>query len=217
MGLSEFQLGLIGFPALLLLIFLRVPIAAALFIVGLVGTYIVEGNTRLMDSQLKTFTYGQFTNYSLSIIPLFLLMSEFATRGGMSKNLFAAANAWLGHHRGGLAMAAVGASAGFGAVCGSSLATASSMGKVALPELDRAGYSGALSTGALAAWDAGHFNPAFCGVGRLLDPRRAKYRKTVHRSLHTRPHCDAGVHDHNRDLCAGLTRCCITRTACSVS
>lgn len=151
MGLSEFQLGLMGFPALLILIFLRIPIAAALFIVGLVGTTLVEGNTRLMDSQLKTFTYGQFTNYSLSIIPLFLLMSEFATRGGMSRNLFVAANAWLGHRKGGLAMAAVGASAGFGAVCGSSLATASSMGKVALPELRRAGYSGALSTGALAA------------------------------------------------------------------
>jgi C4-dicarboxylate transporter, DctM subunit len=151
MGFSEFQLGLLGFPALLILIFLRVPVAAALFVVGLVGTYIVEGNARLMDSQLKTFAYGQFTSYSLSIIPLFLLMSEFATRGGMSRNLFVAANAWLGHRKGGLAMAAVGASAGFGAVCGSSLATASSMGKVALPELKRAGYSGALSTGALAA------------------------------------------------------------------
>lgn len=151
MGFSEFQLGLLGFPALLILIFLRVPVAAALFVIGLAGTFIVEGNTRLMDSQLKTFAYGQFTSYSLSIIPLFLLMSEFATRGGMSRNLFTAANAWLGHRKGGLAMAAVGASAGFGAVCGSSLATASSMGKVALPELKRAGYSGALSTGALAA------------------------------------------------------------------
>ncbi|MEL6959069.1 MAG: TRAP transporter large permease, partial [Pseudomonadota bacterium] len=98
-----------------------------------------------------SFAYGQFTNYSLSIIPLFLLMSEFATRGGMSRDLFRAARAWLGHRKGGLAMASVGASAGFGAVCGSSLATASSMGKVALPELQRAGYSGALSTGALAA------------------------------------------------------------------
>ena len=149
--LTDFQLGLLGFPALLLLIFLRVPLAASLFIVGLAGTFIVEGNARLMNSQLKTFLYGTLTNYSFSIIPLFLLMSEFATRGGMSRNLFNAANAWLGHRKGGLAMASVGASAGFGAVCGSSLATASSMGKVALPELQRAGYSGALSTGALAA------------------------------------------------------------------
>lgn len=148
---TDFQLGLLSFPVLLLLIAFRVPLAAAMFIVGLVGTYLVAGNMRMMDSQLKTFTYGTLTNYSLSIIPLFLLMSEFATRGGMSTSLFKAAEAWLGHRRGGLAMAAIGASAGFGAVCGSSLATASSMGRVALPELDRAGYSGALSTGALAA------------------------------------------------------------------
>ncbi|MBR9650368.1 TRAP transporter large permease [Thalassovita aquimarina] len=148
---TDFQLGLLGFPVLLLLIALRVPLAAAMFIVGLVGTYLVAGNMRMMDSQLKTFTYGTLTNYSLSIIPLFLLMSEFATRGGMSAALFKAAEAWMGHRRGGLAMAAIGASAGFGAVCGSSLATASSMGRVALPELHRAGYSGALSTGALAA------------------------------------------------------------------
>lgn len=150
-ALTDFQLGLLGFPVLLAMVFLRIPLAASLFIVGLVGTYLVEGNARLMNSQLKTFTYGTLTSYSLSIIPLFLLMSEFATRGGMSRNLFSAAQAWLGHRKGGVAMAAVGASAGFGAVCGSSLATASSMGKVALPELRRMGYSGALSTGSLAA------------------------------------------------------------------
>ncbi|WP_069300705.1 TRAP transporter large permease [Neptunicoccus sediminis] len=149
--MTPFQIGMLSFPVLLVLIGFRIPLAAAMFIVGLVGTYLVAGNMRMMDSQLKTFAYGTLTNYSLSIIPLFLLMSEFATRGGMSSSLFKAAEAWLGHRRGGLAMAAIGASAGFGAVCGSSLATASSMGRVALPELDRAGYSGALSTGALAA------------------------------------------------------------------
>lgn len=149
--LTDFQIGLLSFPVLLVLIFIRIPLSAAMFIVGLVGTYLVAGNMRMMDSQLKTFAYGTLTNYSLSIIPLFLLMSEFATRGGMSRALFKAAEAWLGHRKGGLAMAAVGASAGFGAICGSSLATASAMGKVALPELKRAGYSGALSTGALAA------------------------------------------------------------------
>lgn len=149
--LSDFQLGLLSFPVLLVLIALRLPLGAAMFIVGLVGTWLVAGNMRMMDSQLKTFAYGTLTNYSLSIIPLFLLMSEFAGRGGMSAALFKAAEAWLGHRRGGLAMAAIGASAGFGAICGSSLATASSMGRVALPELQRAGYSGALATGSLAA------------------------------------------------------------------
>lgn len=148
---SDFQIGLLSFPILLILIAFRIPLAASMFIIGLVGTYLVAGNMRMMDSQLKTFAYGHFTSYSLSIIPLFLLMSEFASRGGMSQSLFKAAEAWLGHRKGGLAMAAIGASAGFGAICGSSLATASSMGKVALPELKKAGYSGALSTGALAA------------------------------------------------------------------
>ncbi len=148
---TPFQIGLISFPVMLLLIAFRIPLSAAMFVIGLLGTYLVAGNMRMMDSQLKTFTYGTLTNYSLSIIPLFLLMSEFAMRGGMSRALFKAAEAWLGHRRGGLAMAAIGASAGFGAVCGSSLATASAMGRVALPELQRAGYSGALSTGALAA------------------------------------------------------------------
>ncbi|MEN0000862.1 MAG: TRAP transporter large permease [Pseudomonadota bacterium] len=149
--MTPFQIGLLGFPLLLILVAFRIPLAGAMFLVGLLGTYLIAGDMRMMDNQLKTFTYRIFTNYSLSIIPLFLLMSEFATRGGMSTALFKAAEAWLGHRPGGLATAAIGASAGFGAICGSSLATASSMGRVALPELRRAGYSGRLSTGALAA------------------------------------------------------------------
>lgn len=149
--LTDFQIGLLSFPVLLAIIALRIPLAAAMILVALGGSYLVTGNLRLMDSQLRTVAFGTFTNYSLSIIPLFLLMSEFATRGGMSQALFRAAQDWLGHRKGGLAMAAIGASAGFGAICGSSLATASSMGKVALPELKRAGYSGALATGTLAA------------------------------------------------------------------
>jgi C4-dicarboxylate transporter DctM subunit len=84
-------------------------------------------------------------------VPLFLLMGQFATRGGMSEALFKAAAAWLGHRRGGIAMAAIGACAGFGAICGSSLATAATMANVALPEMRRHGYSGSLSTGTLAA------------------------------------------------------------------
>src|SRR3546814_4448117 len=78
-------------------------------------------------------------------------MGQFATRGGMSQSLFKAAETWLGHRKGGVAMAAVGACAGFGAICGSSLATAATMGQVALPELRRYGYSGSLATGCLAA------------------------------------------------------------------
>lgn len=150
-NLSDLQIGLLAFPILLVIAALRIPLAPAMFIVGLAGTYIVDGNMRLMDSQLKSFMFDSMFNYSFSIIPLFLLMGEFASKGGMSRALFEAAGAWLGHRRGGVAMAAIGASAGFGAICGSSLATASTMGRVALPELKRAGYSDALSTGALAA------------------------------------------------------------------
>lgn len=141
----------LSFPALLLLIFLRIPIGLSMLVLGLLGSWQVYGSASPLLNQMKTLAYGTFSNNSLSIIPLFLLMGQFATLGGMSKALFKAAEAFLGHRRGGVAMAAVGACAGFGSICGSSLATAATMGQVALPELRRAGYSGALATGALAA------------------------------------------------------------------
>ncbi len=144
-------LGALSFPVLLLLIFLRVPIGLSMLVLGLVGSWQIYGSAAPLLNQMKTLTYGQFSNHSLSIVPLFLLMGQFAALGGMSKALFKAAEAFLGHHRGGVAMAAIGACAGFGSICGSSLATAATMGQVALPELRRAGYSGALATGALAA------------------------------------------------------------------
>ena len=102
-------------------------------------------------SRLKTETYGTFSSYSLTIIPMFLLMGQFATLSGMSQALFKAAESFLGHRKGGVAMAAVGACAGFGSICGSSLATAATMSRVALPELRRYGYSGGFSTATLAA------------------------------------------------------------------
>ncbi|GLQ29134.1 C4-dicarboxylate ABC transporter permease [Sulfitobacter pacificus] len=102
-------------------------------------------------SKMKNETYSTFSSYSLSIVPLFLLMGQFATLGGMSQALFKAAGTWMGHKKGGVAMAAIGACAGFGSICGSSLATAATMSQVALPELRRYGYSGKLATGTLAA------------------------------------------------------------------
>jgi tripartite ATP-independent transporter DctM subunit len=149
--MSNFELGLWSFPVLLGLIFLRVPIGAAMMAVGFGGIWIMMGNSMMMMGQLKSLTYGTFSSYSLSIVPLFLLMGQFAMLSGMSAGLFKAAEAWLGHRKGGVAMSAVGACAGFGAICGSSLATAATMGQVALPELRRYGYSGPLATGALAA------------------------------------------------------------------
>lgn len=149
--MSDLQLGIASFPTLLLLIFLRVPVGLAMLVVGLGGMYLVSGNFSVGLSQLKHVTYATASSYSLSIVPLFLLMGQLATLGGVSASLFRAAEAWLGHRRGGVAMSAIGACAGFGAICGSSLATAATMGQVALPELRRCGYSGALATGALAA------------------------------------------------------------------
>ena len=138
-------------PVLLVLIFLRFPIGLAMLLLGLIGSWLVYGSVATVLNQMKTLAYVQFSNHSLSIVPLFLLMGQFASLGGMSRDLFKAAEAFLGHRKGGVGMAAIGACAGFGSICGSSLATAATMGQVALPELRRAGYSGALSTGALAA------------------------------------------------------------------
>ncbi|WP_340119464.1 TRAP transporter large permease [Pelagibius sp. 7325] len=149
--MSHLELGLWSFPILLGMIFLRIPIGLAMLMVGFFGTWLVTGSWIPILAQMKSLTYDTFSNYSLSIVPLFLLMGQFATRGGMSQALFKAAETWLGHRKGGVAMAAVGACAGFGAICGSSLATAATMGQVALPELRRYGYSGALATGCLAA------------------------------------------------------------------
>ena len=149
--MSGIELGLLSFPLLILLIFLRIPIGLAMLLIGFFGVWIITGSERPILAQLKSVPYDTFSNYSLTIVPLFLLMGQFATRGGLSRALFQAAAAWLGHRRGGIAMASVGACGAFGAICGSSLATAATMGQVALPELKRFGYSGALSTASLAA------------------------------------------------------------------
>lgn len=148
--MDSITLGLGALGILVALIAIRMPIAYSMILVGGVGITLVNGPA-LMLSQLKTLAYGQFAIYDLSVVPMFVLMGALASKAGLSQALFRAANAWLGWMRGGTAMAAIAACAGFGAVCGSSLATASTMGKVALPELRRYNYSGALATGSLAA------------------------------------------------------------------
>ncbi|MBM7067903.1 TRAP transporter large permease [Actibacterium sp. 188UL27-1] len=132
-------------------IFLRVPIALAMGLTGFFGSWYVLGTPNAPLAQMKGLPYETFSNQGLAIVPLFILMGQIATRTGMSAALFRAASDWLGHRRGGVAMASVGACAGFGAICGSSLATASTMGQVALPEMRKRGYSDSLSTGVLAA------------------------------------------------------------------
>ncbi|MEO0379978.1 MAG: TRAP transporter large permease [Pseudomonadota bacterium] len=150
--MSRLELGFWSFPILLGLIFLRAPIGLAMFLCGLLGwIFAMNGNPTPILAKLKSETYTTFSSYSLTIIPMFLLMGQFATLSGMSSALFKAAESFLGHRRGGVAMASVGACAGFGAICGSSLATAATMSRVALPELKRYGYSGGFSTATLAA------------------------------------------------------------------
>ena len=149
--MSDLLIGVYSFPALMILIFLRVPIGLAMFVVGLIGLILVTDGTTVAFARLKSETYTTFSSYSLTIVPMFLLMGHFATLGGMSSALFKAAESWLGHRKGGVAMASIGACAGFGAISGSSLATAATMGRVALPELKRYGYAGGFSTATLAA------------------------------------------------------------------
>lgn len=148
--MSPFVVGLAALGLLLLLLALRVPIGVAMLAVGIGGYGLVAGWTPALAS-LNSAAYDTFASYTFSIVPLFLLMGEFATRADVSGALFRASRAWLGHRRGGMAMAAIGGSAGFGAIAGSSLATAATMGRVALPEMRRYGYSGAFATGSLAA------------------------------------------------------------------
>jgi C4-dicarboxylate transporter, DctM subunit len=138
------------FAGMLALMALRVPIAMAMMIPGLIGYTALAGLGPLL-AFLQGMVFARLANYDLTVIPLFLLMGQFATQGGLSRSLFAAANALLGHLRGGMAMATVLACAAFGSVCGSSIATAATMTKVALPEMRRYHYSGRLATATLAA------------------------------------------------------------------
>ncbi|MEM8692308.1 MAG: TRAP transporter large permease [Pseudomonadota bacterium] len=150
--MSRLELGFWSFAVLLSMIFVRAPIGLAMLLVGFGGWYYaMNGNPTPLLAKLKSETYTTFSNYNLTVIPMFLLMGQFAMVSGLSTALFRAAEGFLGHLRGGVAMAAIGACAGFGAICGSSLATAATMGRVALPELRRYGYAGGFSTATLAA------------------------------------------------------------------
>ncbi len=149
--MSGIQVGGVLFAVMLSLMVVRVPIGIAMFACGAGGYLYLTGNANALLNSLKNLAYARLSNYDLVVIPLFLLMGQFATHGGLSRSLFRFVSAFVGHRKGGIAMAAIGACAGFGAICGSSVATAATMGQVALPELRRYGYSGSLSTGALAA------------------------------------------------------------------
>jgi TRAP-type C4-dicarboxylate transport system permease large subunit len=143
---------LVGLLAMMVLAFVRIPIALAMGIVGVVGyAYMRDWSWGGALAMAQTKIYETGRNYTLSVVPLFILMGNFVTRAGMSQELFRTAYAFIGHRRGGLAMATIVGCAGFGAICGSSIATAATFAKVAYPSMKRFGYADYLSTGAIAA------------------------------------------------------------------
>ena len=141
---------LLGFVAIFVLALLRLPLSFSMGLVGVVGIGLTRGWDPALASTAQVVYETGFA-YTLSVIPLFILMGNFVARAGLAHELFAAAEAFVGHFRGGLAHATVAACAGFGAICGSSIATAATMGKVAYPSMKKLGYSDTLSTGVIAA------------------------------------------------------------------
>ena len=148
--MSPITLTLLIFAVMLVLMAVRTPISIAMFAAGAVG-YVLQAGWLPLANFLNTQAFARFASYDLSVIPLFILMGNFATQGGISRALFEFAAAVMGRFKGGLAMASVLACAAFGAICGSSVATAATITQVALPEMKRHGYSGRLATGTLAA------------------------------------------------------------------
>ncbi len=148
--MSDPILGILGFVVLFGLIILRIPVAIAMLFTGFYGGGLLIGWEPML-TKFYNDPYHLFASYPLSVIPFFLLMGMFAARGGLSADLFNLMNSLLGHRKGGVAMASVCACAGFGAVCGSSLATATTIGRIALPEMRRLNYAPAFAGGVLAA------------------------------------------------------------------
>ena len=141
---------LIGFAILIVLVFLRLPIAFAMGLVGACGFAYLSGWWPSL-AMVGTLCSEVALSYSLSVVPMFILMGNLVSKAGLSSELFAASHAFLGHRRGGLSMATIVACGGFSAICGSSLATAATMAKVAYPEMRRFGYAESLSTASIAA------------------------------------------------------------------
>lgn len=143
-------LGGLGFAAAIAMIFLEVPVAVALGLVGIIGSGLIIGTEGALAIGATT-VWDSLTNYTLTMLPLFVLMGNVAANCGLSSKLYQSMSVLIGHRRGGLALATIGASAGFGMISGSSLATTATMGRIALPEMQEAGYSRSLSAGSVAA------------------------------------------------------------------
>jgi tripartite ATP-independent transporter DctM subunit len=147
--MSALALAALGFLAMLVLIAVRMPVGPAMLVTGSIG-YIWLAGLGTFLNYMKSTPYFLFSNYTLSVIPLFILMGALAERSGLSTKLFTAAASLLGHRRGGMAMAVIGACTAFGAICGSSVATTATFARAALPELKRYRYAPSLATGTIA-------------------------------------------------------------------
>ncbi|MGE0744407.1 MAG: TRAP transporter large permease [Rhodospirillales bacterium] len=148
--MDSLTIALIGLAGMFALIALHVPIGVAMGLSGVASVAMMLGWDPAL-SLVKTEASAVFSHRDLGVIPLFLMMGSFATAAGLSTDLYRLAYALVGHYRGGLAMSTIGGCAGFGAICGSSVATAATMGRVALPEMLRRGYQPSIATGAIAA------------------------------------------------------------------
>lgn len=148
--MSLVTLAIIGLAVLFLLMLLRMPISFSMFIVGFLGLLVVV-SPKAAFSVLTTDLWNQFSSYTMSVIPLYILMGEIVFRTGVTRSLFDSAYKWVGHLKGGMAATVVLSSSGFAAICGSNSATAAAMGTMALPELKKFNYDRTLSTGTVAA------------------------------------------------------------------
>ena len=148
--MSGLFLGGAGFAIAIFMIFFEIPVAVALGLVGIIGTALIIGVSGMVAMGATT-VWDSVTNYTLTMLPLFVLMGNLAARSGLSSSLYRSMAVLIGHRRGGLALATIGASAGFGMISGSSLATTATMGRIALPEMRAAGYTSSLSAGSVAA------------------------------------------------------------------
>lgn len=148
--MTPVETGIIGIIILIVLLFSGMHIGVGMGLIGFLGFAYLSGFNSALGV-IKTVPYSTFSQFDLSVIPLFILMGAFAFNAGLSEDLYRTVYKWLGHLRGGLAMATVGACACFAAICGSSLATAATLGSVALPEMKKYNYDPALATGSIAA------------------------------------------------------------------
>lgn len=188
---------LLGFGAVFALALLRVPLAVAMGLVGFVGLGLLRGWPPTMANAAQV-VYDTGFAYTLSVVPLFILMGNFVARAGLANELFRAAYAFIGHLRGGLAHATVLACAGFGAICGSSIATAATMSKVAYPPMKKLGYADYLSTGVIAAGGT---------LGIMIPPSTILVIYGIVTETHIGKLFAAGVLPGL--LCAGLLMACV--------